>query len=100
MSRSNLHRALDAPQALVYGVLTVASGGVTLGFSVATAALVCTGVGAPLALITFPLALSAAAGTTYVGSKTVHKTKHVFGARSECHALSHAGKVITMGMRK
>jgi len=99
MPKSKLHRVVDAPEALLYGVLTVAGAGVTLGFSVATVGVLCTGVGAPIALLTFPLALSAAAGTTYIGSKTGHKVMHVLGGEGKCHSLSHAQKVISLGTR-
>lgn len=91
------HRFLDAPEAVGYGILTVAGGSVSLALATATVALAMTGVGLPIAFITGVMTLGCASATTYTGSKTIHKISHVAGGHGHCHSLSHAGAVLTMG---
>ena len=97
MGKSIGHRFLDAPEAVGYGVVTLAGGSVTLALATATIALAMTGVGLPIALITGAMTLGCASGTTYTGSKTIHKISHVAGGNNNCHSLSHAKAVLTIG---
>lgn len=97
MGKSVGHRLFDVPQAAGYSILTVAGGSVSLALATATVALAMTGIGIPVAFITGVMTLGAASGTTYVGSKAIHKMSHVAGGDGDCHSLRHAGAVLTMG---
>ena len=88
MGKSVGHRVFDASESLGYGIVTVAGGAVTIGFATVTVGLVMTGIGIPVAILTGLMTLGCASGTTYTGSKTVHKISHVFGGKGHCHSLS------------
>jgi hypothetical protein len=95
MAKNIGHRFFDAPEAVCYGVITVTGACVTTALATATVALAMTGIGIPVAFLTGAMTLGSAAGTTYTGSKTAHKTSHVFGREGDCHSLSHAKAVLT-----
>lgn len=90
------HRTLDAAESVPYGVVTVAGGAVTTTLAVATLALAVTGIGIVATPITLGLLYLSAVGTTYTGSKTVHKLSHAAGGEGDCHSLSHAKRVATL----
>ncbi len=86
---SGPHRVLDGAEMVGYGVTSAVSGTATAAFTMASAALLMTGIGAVGAVVTLPVAIGFYALTVYSVSKTIHKAHHVVGQEHDCHSLSH-----------
>ena len=91
------HRTLDATEAVGYGATTVVGGTVTGAMAIASVALAMTGIGVVGLPVTLGIMYLSAVGTTYTGSKTIHKVKHAAGGEGKCHSLSHAETVAKLG---
>lgn len=94
---SFFHRAKDGAEVVAFSAATVVAGTTTLALGVATAGLVMTGIGIPVALLTGPLAVGTAAGTVFSGSKVHHKAKHVANKVHEDDSCDNAAAVLTLG---
>lgn len=97
MGKHALVRAVDVPEAIVYGATTVVAGSATVGLGVASVLLfvaipISFGTSVIPLLVTVPLMFGSYATTTYAGSKTQHKIQVACGSEKHCHSLRHVKK--------